>query len=472
MLPNIGTTNIKEEELVKKPITIQEAKKWFDGQKASSQSSLNGDSSLFQADPRWADATIASSQLGSEFLVAPLNLALTNGRCVSRLLVRRNPNGELSGRYLLYIPDENYRAKYKGVYNPSNFTGAVIYTDFYGHYSHGYSLVNGSVVGTATAVQNSGRGNAHSRTCVTVTLCVPVLVLTGGERCFDVIYCFGTNGSSGGSPTPGGWNDSPNQGTASSSSSGSSNSGGGSTWGNNQPAVVLGELTNEARQFLTAKGFTSNDMDYVSGFPDIAAQIFDYLAVDGSANAAELCKLHIKECTENSAYKFQNIQQKPQLGTEAWAMMLRFDEEPANPSEILVAIRYPQAALIVQANAELARQETVRRFGLNGTDDNSDAFRHAYWNAINSGSANVGQGVAKEFADAHETGGNNTEIARQMDLFNNDVGRNIGNGLLAIPIRDARYSNAIWDALNNGLLRRICQRGAFVIILIPTNQTC
>jgi hypothetical protein len=291
VLSNIDMTNLNREVVAKKPITTEEAKKWFDKQKTSSQNASNADSSLFDANPLWTAATTGFSQSGSEFLVAPLNLTLTGGRCVPRLLIRRNPNGELSGRYLLYIPDENYHTQTNGVQNPNSFAGAVIYTDFYGHYLHGYKIVNGQVVGTATTIKTDGRGISHLRSCISVTFCRPIFVFSDTE-CFDVLICWGNGGTW---TAPGGWTDSPGGDYTGSGNSGSgqgSGTGGGSTWGSNQPPIDMGELSSEARQFLISKGFSEFQMDWLSTRPNLLNQILNYMRTDGSVEGALVSRKH------------------------------------------------------------------------------------------------------------------------------------------------------------------------------------
>lgn len=76
------------------------------------------------------------------------------------------------------------------------------------------------------------------------------------------------------------------------------------------------------------------------------------------------------------------------------------------------------------------------------TDGHSDAFRHAYWNAMLAN--RFGPEFAEEYATAHERTGTNTATAEAMDLHNNEVGRRIasehpdaGPEELAARIKDA-----------------------------------
>ncbi len=445
--------------MVKKPITIEEAHKWFDEQKVSNQSSFSGDNSLFNANPRWASATMATSQLGSEFLIAPLNLSFSGRRCIPRLLVRRDSSGELSGRYLLYLPENT-----NGIYSPSNFTGCVIYTDFYGHYLHGYKVLNGNVVGLATAARSDGRGNAHSRGCIAFEVCTPVIMQAfggEGETCITVVNC-SAGGSTSHWTSPGGWS-SGSGGTG----GGNNSSGGGPTWGSNQPPISLGELSQEARQFLTTKGFSEFQMDWLSTKPGLLDQNLNFLRTDGSEAGALFARKHTDTYISDLNYRQANLTANhPALGTEAWASTLRFNKLPPNAAEIALSVLYPVGALQIAINAitaNLKEDELFPNHTSNGTE-RSNSFKHAYWNALNAASVVVGPVIAKLFGDAHESG--QTGLATEMDLFNNAVGIQIGIDTGTF-MSEGERANRVLDAVNIGLLKYLCN-----FVLVFTNQSC
>lgn len=56
-------------------------------------------------------------------------------------------------------------------------------------------------------------------------------------------------------------------------------------------------------------------------------------------------------------------------------------------------------------------------------DGHTDAFRHAYWNALMT--KRLGEDFAIRFASAHEGAGGNPADREAMDLYNNEVGRRI-----------------------------------------------
>ena len=81
--------------------------------------------------------------------------------------------------------------------------------------------------------------------------------------------------------------------------------------------------------------------------------------------------------------------------------------------------------------ANNAVAKTAELYGYNGLGDNTDAFRHAYWNALMT--ARINKGWAAAYATAHEdrnTSGNESDgyskvAHKKMDLHNNKKGRNL-----------------------------------------------
>ena len=101
-------------------------------------------------------------------------------------------------------------------------------------------------------------------------------------------------------------------------------------------------------------------------------------------------------------------------------------------SEKKLCIRYPFDALKVNTAKNIATNQTEIKFGRNGLGDKSDAFRHGIWNAEMT--ILIGKEKAELFATAHEdkdvTGtepdGFLKTAHRDMDLHNNEIGRNLG----------------------------------------------
>jgi hypothetical protein len=183
------------------------------------------------------------------------------------------------------------------------------------------------------------------------------------------------------------------------------------------------------------------------------------------ANAKDLVKLHSETLKSNSEYRQANASM-PTLGTEAWAQTLKFNGVPPNATEIVLSTLYPISALYVAINSvaavtkeeELFPNHPIAGIGI------SNAFRHAYWNALNASTAGVGPNIAKLFGDAHEVG--STGLATEMDLFNNAVGIQIGIDTGTFMPEDIRATRVL-DAINTGRLKYLC-----CLQLIFTNQTC
>lgn len=79
-------------------------------------------------------------------------------------------------------------------------------------------------------------------------------------------------------------------------------------------------------------------------------------------------------------------------------------------------------------------------------DDQNDAFRHAYWNALMV--KEYGAEWAEDYATAHEQLPGNPGPREAMDLYNNEVGRNIA---VANPDASAEeLATLIEQAVRNG----------------------
>jgi len=90
---------------------------------------------------------------------------------------------------------------------------------------------------------------------------------------------------------------------------------------------------------------------------------------------------------------------------------------------------------------------------------NGNAFKHTYWNALMT--LDMGAN-AKTWADAHEYGakGNIGTIESQMDLYNNEIGRQIGNTKTVVTAQD------IGNLVSSGMLKRIVNKS-----LVPTDSS-
>ncbi len=103
-----------------------------------------------------------------------------------------------------------------------------------------------------------------------------------------------------------------------------------------------------------------------------------------------------------------------------------------------------------------AMDETESVFGDNGVNDASDAFRHAYWNALMV--RHIDYTWANRWATAHEY--YSSGLPKTMDLWNNYKGRQIGNNnpyasdntLSDKVVIDLNSGNQLKKIVNNNLV--------------------
>ncbi|MBJ8030946.1 hypothetical protein [Bacillus cereus group sp. N21] len=98
------------------------------------------------------------------------------------------------------------------------------------------------------------------------------------------------------------------------------------------------------------------------------------------------------------------------------------DWKNLTPAEESLAKQNPWVAAKVKTCRDIAWDITGSRYG-QGHNDWRDAFRHGLWNAVMV--RDVGPNWAKKWADAHETRSGQPALEKEMDLFNNDVGRTL-----------------------------------------------
>lgn len=149
-------------------------------------------------------------------------------------------------------------------------------------------------------------------------------------------------------------------------------------------------------------------------------------------------------------YQENNLSNFPFLGSEAWANTVHAPDEDLTAAERALVQAHPIAALQIRENVDIAIAKTTEHMGHSGLDDKSDAFRHAYFQAINT--MDVGATLTQQFSDAHESEVlPQFNLEKQMDLFNNSVGISYG---LNFPTSDNQMAVYIKEwALLNGQLR-------------------
>ena len=123
-----------------------------------------------------------------------------------------------------------------------------------------------------------------------------------------------------------------------------------------------------------------------------------------------------------------------------------------NPNEKLAIAQWPALGVAVPETKDKAFAETTKRFGFNGRNDKSDAFRHCYWSALLT--RDVGFLAAYSFTTAHEDFPSNPAAEKAMDLHNNMQGMVIGISHKG-STNDTLLSDACYSALAAGKLKVI-----------------
>ncbi len=87
-------------------------------------------------------------------------------------------------------------------------------------------------------------------------------------------------------------------------------------------------------------------------------------------------------------------------------------------------------------------------------NDNADAFRHSYWNALMT--YGIDEDWAEDFANAHETDFPNPPLETSMDKNNNSVGRSIGKKFSTPGNHDwqKELKDEILSAVESGKMKR------------------
>lgn len=112
---------------------------------------------------------------------------------------------------------------------------------------------------------------------------------------------------------------------------------------------------------------------------------------------------------------------------------------------------FPTEAYQIFKNRPIAEQETRKRYGRNGLNDKSDAFRHCFFNAKNA--FKVGRFMAEKFSDAHESETPTRWVKeKEMDIHNNKIGLNFVFSHNR-SISNSDLSSEVQKKINDGSLR-------------------
>ncbi len=273
-----------------------------------------------------------------------------------------------------------------------------------------------------------------------------------GEQGYWLIICIYNGGGGGGTGGGGG------------GGGGTGGCGGGGNtetfnykWWNNAASLLSPcELIAVINRLSPLLGLNALQIHYLMERPNRTEEIDRYLT--NNPQNIQIAKDHLDKLTQDIEYD-NFVENHAQTGDplkmwwedENWLKInVRFGiddnpnaplEEPT-PAEIALTLFYPVQAYLINRNASTAQTETTNRFGTNGLNDRSDAFRHAFWLAINT--KNVGSFLALQFSNAHEQGvPSQFQLEKTMDLHNNAVG-------ISLCPQPAYLAQSAWNAVSAG----------------------
>lgn len=195
---------------------------------------------------------------------------------------------------------------------------------------------------------------------------------------------------------------------------------------------------------------TENDLDYFKDNANLEQQVM------GVYNYAQ----ELKQQGYDSEQIAETINQLLQV--EQYSDMDAYISGYLNAQEQELYDQNPAKGLLCMANGKLALGYAQDYYSFGLTDGNGDAFRHTLWNF--GMVIDVGYSYAKSWSDAHEYGSsNNTTLAKQMDLYNNRIGLQLGLDYPGTVLHSTFIAKSK-DKVHNGKCRRIVNGK-----LVPTN---
>lgn len=118
-----------------------------------------------------------------------------------------------------------------------------------------------------------------------------------------------------------------------------------------------------------------------------------------------------------------------------------------NEEERKYVLMNPVRSFVIKECQDDAERETERRFGYNGRNDETDAFRHCMWSGLIS--KRISHSEALKFTTMHEMQDGNDFAEKSMDLHNNKVGAEIGQNVGS----ERSIADECYKALQQGKLK-------------------
>jgi len=235
-------------------------------------------------------------------------------------------------------------------------------------------------------------------------------------------------------------------------------------------------LSSNVSMLAAQLNLTFSQTMWLEQHSDKADQIYTYLQTTNDAEAYSKATEHIYMLINDPGYNSFN-EQHSSFGdpNKIWWEDDSWLDDPSKfnldtdlnqnqqydkltAAEKILVKKYPIQAYAISKNKSVAETETTTRFGANGLNDKSDAFRHAFFNAMNmrdcGRNPQTYENIAKLFSDAHETETPSQLIKeKQMDLWNNNIGHQVGDVMFPIFTSNSSLSDDVFIKLQNGELR-------------------
>jgi hypothetical protein len=212
----------------------------------------------------------------------------------------------------------------------------------------------------------------------------------------------------------------------------------------------------------------------------IQNELYSYLLGNADPQAANAtASLHLTTMMNNPQYlQFVSDHQTTGVSNTVWWLDQAWVNNPSNfwlgltdpnqqqqhltSAEQELVVEYPIQAFIIHKNVDPAYQEQAVRFPTgSGLNDKSDAFRHAFFNALNTRDCppsvfppNTASYIVTLFGIAHESETpSQLQLESQMDIFNNAAGISYCAFCFPSNTTISGISDGIMTLLNNGELR-------------------
>jgi len=211
-------------------------------------------------------------------------------------------------------------------------------------------------------------------------------------------------------------------------------------------------------------GLSQDQVSFLTSNPQFQIPIYNYISQNNSSQSIQISNEHIYLLMSEPDYA-QFVTNHDNTGNHLilWWMDDIWLDNPQNFSlspdddyykltaaeKALTKFHLTAAFIIGHFNRPMANTVTIQKFGSNGLNDKSDAFRHAFFQAVNT--VRVGADLTQQFSNAHET-----EVPsqlfkeRSMDLYNNSVGIAFGQTQSYPASTPAMIANAIYIKVLNG----------------------